>query len=322
MDNFKEISAFLEDAPVFLQPWWLEALSEGNVCYSIVRRGHQIAAVMPYIAKKLGGFQFIEGPIKSPYLGPWLKLNPAKYAKQLAEQKDLLTKLIEGLPPVATFYQAFHPEITNWLPFYWQGFHQTTRYTYRIENTQSLNDVWAGTTEGIRTDIRKAQKALSVEYSDNFTDVILLHKKTCERQGFRFRHTDVEMLSLHKACMEKKCSRVILARGSDGQLHAGAYFIWDSKWLYYYTSGADPTLRKSGAGSLIVWKGIELASKMGLGFDFEGSMHEPIEKFFRSFGAKQVPYFFISKESKRPLLRIVALMRKSKGLLQEFLRRF
>jgi len=30
-------------------------------------------------------------------------------------------------------------------------------------------------------------------------------------------------------------------------------------------------------------------------FDFEGSMIEPVERFFRSFGAQRVPYFGITK---------------------------
>ena len=36
--------------------------------------------------------------------------------------------------------QNFHYGITDWLPFYWEGYRQTTRYTYMlkdIRNTKS-----------------------------------------------------------------------------------------------------------------------------------------------------------------------------------------
>jgi len=36
-------------------------------------------------------------------------------------------------------------------------------------------------------------------------------------------------------------------------------------------------------------------------YDFEGSMIEPIEEFFHSFGAVQKPYFEISKTSSRSM---------------------
>src|SRR5689334_24058521 len=39
------------------------------------------------------------------------------------------------------FFQAFHPSSSNWLPFYWSGFRQTTRYTYVIEDLTDLNRV-------------------------------------------------------------------------------------------------------------------------------------------------------------------------------------
>jgi len=43
------------------------------------------------------------------------------------------------------------------------------------------------------------------------------------------------------------------------------------------------------------WTRIELASKLGLPFDFEGSMQEPIERFVRSFGARPISVPIVSK---------------------------
>ena len=248
-----------------------------------------------------------------------MRPSTAKYPKQLAEQKDLIGELIDSLPRLGSFQQAFHPEIANWLPFYWKGFQQTTRYTYRIEDTSDLDAVWKDTTESVRTDIKKARKQVSVEENGDFSALLELHKKTWRRQGSSFAHSDAEMLALHRACAEHGSCNILLARGADGQIHAGAYFIWDKSAVYYYTSGADPVLRNSGAGALLVWHGIELASKLGLCFDFEGSMHEPIERFFRSFGGRQIPYFVISKTSSNPLPAAISLLRRANGQLKTLL---
>ena len=314
-----KLEAFLSDAPIFLQPWWLEVVAPGRWDYAVVKRGDEIVAAMPYAAKKWLGWTFIEGPAKTPYLGPWMRPSTAKYAKRLAEQKDLIGELIDRLPRLGSFQQAFHPEIANWLPFYWKGFQQTTRYTYRIEDTSDLDAVWKDTTESVRTDIKKARKILTVEACHDFQSVVDLHKKTWQRQGRAFAQSDAEMMALHDACLRHECCQTFIARDSAGRPHAAAYFIWDNSTVYYYMSGADPALRNSGAGALLVWRGIELASEKGLVFDFEGSMHEPIERFFRSFGGRQVPYFVLSKTCSGPLPAAISLLRSAKGQLKTLL---
>lgn len=316
-----KLEAFLSDAPIFLQPWWLEVVAPGRWDYAVVMRGDEIVAAMPYAAKKWLGWTFIEGPAKTPYLGPWMRPSSAKYAKRLAEQKDLIGELIDRLPRLGSFQQAFHPEIANWLPFYWKGFQQTTRYTYRIEDTSDLDAVWKDTTESVRTDIKKARKILTVKANHDFRSLLALHKKTWHRQGRSFTHSDAEMMALHNACLKHDCCQTFIARDAEGRQHAAAYFIWDKSTVYYYTSGADPELRTSGAGALLVWQGIELAFQKGLVFDFEGSMHEPIERFFRSFGGRQVPYFVLSKTSSNLLPAVISLLRRTKGLLKTTLKK-
>ena len=59
--------------------------------------------------------------------------------------------------------------------------------------------------------------------------------------------------------------------------------------------GSDPNLRNSGAMSLCMWEAIKFASTKTKKFDFEGSMIESVERYFRAFGAEQKPYFHITK---------------------------
>ena len=63
------------------------------------------------------------------------------------------------MPPVAHFIQDFLPSMTNWLPFYWQNYKQTVRYTYiiRVEN---LEAVYKNFNKSVRRNISKAEKIL------------------------------------------------------------------------------------------------------------------------------------------------------------------
>jgi hypothetical protein len=43
-----------------------------------------------------------------------------------------------------------------------------------------------------------------------------------------------------------------------------------------------------------MWEAIKFASTVTESFDFEGSMIEPVERFFRAFGARQTSYHTVS----------------------------
>lgn len=58
--------------------------------------------------------------------------------------------------------------------------------------------------------------------------------------------------------------------------------------------GSDPDLRSSAAISLCMWAAIKFASTVTKILDFEGSIMEPVERFFRAFCAKQTPYFALT----------------------------
>ena len=291
-----KVAEFLATAPLFFQPWWLEAVSPGAWDYAIARRGEEIAAVLPYTFKlRLGRLRLIEMPRLTPYLGPWLRASNAKYANRLGEEKDLMTELIDALPPCAAFQQDFHPAITNWLPFHWKGFSETTRCTYLIEDTRDAAEMLAQTRENIRREIKKAQKEVVVSEAANLDEFLPLHRLTFARQGKALPHSEEMLRRVDAACMEHGRRRILIAKGADGRAHAALYLVTDNRTVYYLLGGGDPELRTSGATSLVMWEAIRWASAQGKQFDFEGSMVEPIERFFRAFGARQVPYFGIEK---------------------------
>ncbi|QPT41279.1 GNAT family N-acetyltransferase [Oligella ureolytica] len=92
---------------------------------------------------------------------------------------------------------------------------------------------------------------------------------------------------------------MFIAEDEQGRHHAGVYLIWDDNTAYYLMGGGDPDLRNSDATSLCMWEAIQFAATVTKNFDFEGSMIEPVERFFRGFGAVQTPYFSISKTNSK-----------------------
>lgn len=280
---------------IFSQPWWLEAVAPGAWGEVTVEKGGKLFARLPYVMKKRWGFTLLTMPTLTQTLGPWLRPYPGKYANQLSEEKDLMNTLIGQLPDFDFFQQNFHYSITNWLPFHWQGFEQTTRYTYVIEDLTHLDAVWKETRENIRRNVRKAKKVLCVRDDLGLQPFLHLNEMTFERQGLQLPYAREFVARLDEACQDHECRKIFFAEDAHGRLHAAAYIVWDEAAAYYLMGGSDPELRSSGATSLTMWEAIQFAATVTQSFDFEGSMIEPVERFFRAFGARQKRYFHVNK---------------------------
>ena len=104
------------------------------------------------------------------------------------------------------------------------------------------------------------------------------------------------------------CRRIFLAADEAGTAHAAVYLVWDDDTVYYLMSGSDPELRKSGAVSLCLWEAIRYSVGRFQRFDFEGSVVEPIERYFRSFGSERVEYYRVFRIDSM-LIRLARLIR-------------
>lgn len=296
--------------PIFMRDWWLDAVCGDKWDVSVVERGGVIVAAMPYTLKQRYGMTIITQPPLTQTLGPWLKLSNGKYSNSLGHEKDLLAELISQLPTFSDFKQSWNFKNTNWLPFYWQGFHQTTRYTYRLEDLTDLDVVWSEFSENIRREIRKASNRfkLKVRTDLDLNDFLELNHQTYNRQGKGLPYSIEFINRLDRASAENNSRQIFIAEDLEGKRHAGVYIVWDEQSAYYLLGGADPKLRSSGASSLCLWEAIKFSSTKTKSFDFEGSMIEPIERYFRAFGAIQTPYFLVSKTPSRVVRMKHAIM--------------
>jgi lipid II:glycine glycyltransferase (peptidoglycan interpeptide bridge formation enzyme) len=281
---------------IFQKPWWLDAVAPGRWKEVAVERHGEIVARMPYVVKRRFGLTYLTMPSLTHTLGPWLQIAKLTYAKRLAEQKDLMSELITQLPPFDLFTQHFHYSISNWLPFHWHGFKQTTRYTYVLEDLSDLDKIWEGFANELRRTIKNARDRFQLEVCSGLgVDTLLdLTEMTFKRQKLPLPYSRDFVKRLHAACEVHNACKMFFARDADGKVHAADYIIWDEDSAYYLIGGADPRFRNSGATSLCMWEAIKFASGVTKRLDFEGSMIESVERFFRKFGAVQKRYFNIT----------------------------
>lgn len=295
-----------ESLPIFSRDWWLDAVcGEDRWQVALVEKGGHIIGSMPYYVKKSFGFTVLCHPPLTQTLGPWIRPSKAKYGKKLSYEKSVMGSLIEQLPKCHAFMQNWHYENTNWLPFFWKGFDQTTRYTYVLPLVSDEGVIWGQLAENIRREIRKATNRFELRARDDLgvEEFLNLNRMTFAHKGRRLPYNETVVKRLDMACQKRMCRKIWIAEDKHGKYHAGVYIIWSKNSAYYLMGGGDPELRKSGATSFVMWEAIKHAAGVTRKFDFEGSMLEPVERFFRAFGAIQTPYFCVSKTNSR-LLKI------------------
>lgn len=297
--KYRELCRVDETIPIFSKDWWLDAVcGEENWDALVVERDGEIAASMPIYIKKRFGIRYVSGAKLSQTHGIHIRY-PAgqKYEKKLGFEKDVMNDLIDQLEKIGVAYyqQNFHYSVQNWLPFYWRGFKQTTRYTSVITDLTSLSNVFDDFSKGVRKDIRRAEKEAVVFETDDLDLFYRLNTRVFERQGLGVPYKYDEIERIDNFCKERNSRVMLAARDTDDNVHSIVYMVWDSESAYLLMSGTDPDFRDSNFKTLLVWEAIKYASTVTKKFDFEGSMMENVADYFRKFGAILMPYYSISK---------------------------
>jgi hypothetical protein len=282
---------------LFQQPWWLDAVAPGRWSAARVVRDGELAGYLPYVVNGPPGLRFSTQPPLTPTLGPWVRAAGDDYRHALAEQHAVLVDLISRLPRFGYLAQRCPPAFTDGLPFLWAGFDVRVGYTYRLYELGDLDRVWAGLETQRRRATKKARRTLEVAVETELEPVLGLSDVNLRQAGVSIQYTRDTIRRIHLACRDRVASSLLTARDVRGEPHAFLYLVHDEDSTFYILGGTDETGRAAGAMTLLLWEGIGCAAARDNVFDFDGSRVETIERFFRSFGAKQVPYLMVSRTS-------------------------
>ncbi|MFH1370571.1 MAG: GNAT family N-acetyltransferase [Planctomycetota bacterium] len=318
--DFSEWDDFVNESPqgcVSCYSWWLKTVCKDGFDLLVLRKEENIVAGVPLIYSSPLSKRFISGRGLSPFQAIMLaKTQKEKYSESLSEEMKILKNIISQIPTGTRVQFNCHPNFTNWLPFFWAGFNQTTGYTYICENIKHPDIIWGGLRSNIRTDINKAKKlGLNVAYESDFGifwDIIL---KTYKRQGRRPSFTRNYLESIYNVSYSHNAGKIIIAYDQNKVPYAGLFYVWTKNTAYFIISGADPKLRNVGASSFIYWEGILGAAKVADRVNFCGSVMPAIECVLRGFGAIQTPCFQITKNTLPVFFKVLYELRVMAGKL-------
>lgn len=281
---------------VFEQPWWLDIVAPGEWGEVTVKEGDETVARLPYVLQK----GRITLPPLTQTLGPWMKseyrqLQPGN--TQLSKQKELIAALLGQLPQHKSFHVTFDSANEYILPYRWLGYRYEPEFSYRLTDLCDTDALYAALNKTAKKNIKAARNKTTLVEQPTAKMLMDLLDKTFGAQGRKWPHDRDLTRRIIEQSVENGRGKLIVARDSEGNLHSGAFLLYDEKVCYYLLGGSDSAFRSSGAQSLVLWEAIRFAATVSQAFDFEGSNVEGIENFFRQFGGSRVINYSVIRQS-------------------------
>lgn len=276
---------------LFEQPWWLDIVAEG--AWDEVVSKDKSGNVIARLAFVKNGKK-IYMPQLTPTLGVWIS---DECKNDYGLQKRVYQDLFGQLDDYKDILISLPPENKYVLPFRWLGFSIEPGFTYRIYDLNDCESIYNRFNKTAKKNIKAAKNKVRISQELHVDVLWEMLDKTFVAQNRKNPMSKERVYRIVEACEKSDTGRYYEAVDNDGHVHSCAYFVYDEKVCYYLLGASDSEYRSSGAQSLIIWEGIQFAAQHSKIFDFEGSMVEGIENFFRQFGGICEPYYTVRKQA-------------------------
>lgn len=293
--------------PIYSQTWWLDTIcGENNWDVWLYEKGEEILAAMPYFLQKRGEYNYITKAPLTQNNGIIFKHNDnRKLCKEAEFEEKVIYSACEFIKKlnIDVYEQQYMYTFKNWLPFFWNQYSAITRYTYVIENTLDLDEVWNNISSNYRNKIRKGSRNCFIEKNIDKKWFYEEHEKIFLKQNLKCPFSKELWFRLYDECKKRNSGMTLIAKDENDCIQSLLFLVWDDKAVYQILGGNIPEYQKKDTYSFLIWNGIQIASDMGKVYDFEGSVIPRISRSFREFGGEPKPYFRIRKVFNPEIIR-------------------
>ena len=293
---YTEWSKSQTSLPIFMQPWWLDAVCAGREWDVILIKGEkedEVLAALAYMLCHKWWMRWIDMPQETQIGGLWLDENREFEAERLTTIcQEASTQLASK--KLHYYYQQFPVGSPCPEQFSALGFKTKERITYRLNDISDLDKTIDGFSKNKK---RQLQKALSLHMETEMTaeEFFHFHLQCMQKQKKHLSYSREFLLVLEQKLRKHHQSQIISICNADHTPYAAALLVWDKCRMYYLIPCYDPEYKESGASALLVLESIKLAREIGVTFDFEGSMISGVAKHYKQFGPAAASYYSVEK---------------------------
>jgi Acetyltransferase (GNAT) domain len=284
---------------IFAQRWWIDIVTDGSATFLGCFDKDRLVAGTPVWTQSTLRVTRLRQPVLTPYWGPLVRRPDGSDVVPTRVEVNALTALADALLAWPDVTMQWHHSLRNWLPFYWAGFEQTTRYTYRIPALGDAETLRRSLHESVRRKLALAEREGLV--ASDMVDpnlVARLARSSMERQGASSSSSLPQTWArLADAAQARGCIFTNAVIDSDGNARAATAIVWDDKCAYNILVGSDARFMDRSSGTVSTWRAVEYASTVVPEFDFEGSMVRGVSVFYGTFGGELCPYLHVLRRS-------------------------
>ncbi len=297
-----------EELPLFLQDWWIHAVSAGLNWDVLLARDsdNHICAMMPYIEDKHLWRKFIHMSGLCPYGGVWMRDDwqdsfdaATAVAREMHEQMEKMN--------IAYYEQRFFPD--NHLPTAFEsiGYRKLDRSTYIIEDTSDLNAVLNRFSKNKRRKLEK--KTLTYQVGTMTGEEFYQFHAMCNAEKNKeLWYTRETFLVLWEKSQAREQSKIICIRDAQNEPLAAAFVVWDKKMSYQLLNCYVHSDKDNGAREKLTFEVLRFASSIGLGVDFVSNRN-----YLRNYGAERKTYALV-RRSRSAIISLLFLNKRIKSL--------
>lgn len=289
---------------LFYEPWWLDAVcgTDGWQVFLSKDPNGDINGICPVYRSRLKGIPVHRNPDFTPYSGVFLVYpdDLSNDQSRYSFENKTTAGILEQLPDdVALHQMCLHPQVQNAYPFIWKGFHQTTRYTYILEDIADREKITAGLSQTLRRQIRQAAENHVITETHEPEVIYRLLTKSLAKQGVRHRITFDMISKISQALLSAKQGKLLIATDKNNHIAASMILAWDHEAAYCLALGMDHEIEQTHASKLLIFESIMIAGAYTPQYDFEGSMVPNVERIYRAFGGKRTAYHQLTRFKNR-----------------------
>ena len=115
-----------------------------------------------------------------------------------------------------------------------------------------------------------------------------IHTSHLLKKGRSIFYKKELLINIYKECVRNKSGKFFLVKDEHGNIHSGAFVVWDTKraYLLCFTNNIDYS--NLGGSSLLIQEVLAYLSDKTQNFDFEGGDGASIGKFYSNFTKETV----------------------------------
>lgn len=281
---------------IFHEEWWLDAATRGRVNYVEVVDGGRTVGRMPYLVAQRYGITNSNMPTLTHFLGPGIDDGTGKATNRLVRRQSITQELIRKLPPLSSFRQKLHKGVRDALPFQAEGYDVFVQFTFEVAAAPACT-IWESMRDKTRNVIRRAEESLRVRMNMGADEFIHFSRCNLAARGICANIDFAICSDIMTKALARGRGCIWAAEDQQGATKAAILCVWDRRACYYLMSTRSID-SGNGAIPLLIWNAIQMASSMGLVFDFDGVSSKGAILFFSGFGGETTPRYIVSRSSR------------------------